>query len=254
MDSVNDNGSQNIYDNQVFFDGYRKLRENPDSSNVLEEKPALFSLSPDLTGLSVLDLGCGYGENCAEFKRRGAWKVVGVDISEKMLSIAKTENTGIEFINADMSDLSFITAKFDVVFSSLAIHYVKDFARFAKSVAALLNPGGYFIFSQEHPLTTAPLAGASWTRDVSGIALHYNLTDYARGGKRSTTWIVDGVVKYHRTFSELINALTDCGFMIEKLSEPVPTEETILRLPAYAQDLHKPNFLLIKAIKSQPMS
>jgi len=67
--------SQNIFDNEIFFEGYKKLRDNPYCANNLEEKPALFSLSPDLNGKSVLDLGCGYGENCAEFKRLGATKV-----------------------------------------------------------------------------------------------------------------------------------------------------------------------------------
>ena len=62
------NKSQNIYDNQDFFDGYKKLRDDQYSANNLEEKPALFSLAPDLQGKAVLDLGCGYGENCAEFK------------------------------------------------------------------------------------------------------------------------------------------------------------------------------------------
>ena len=55
--------SQNIYDNQTFFEGYKKLRSNQYSANNIEEKPALFSLSPELTGKAVLDLGCGYGEN-----------------------------------------------------------------------------------------------------------------------------------------------------------------------------------------------
>lgn len=103
--------SQNIYDNQTFFDGYKKLRENPYSANNLEEKPALFSLAPDLTGKAVLDLGCGYGENCAEFKRLGAAKVTGIDISEKMLEVAKDDHPDIEFIRADMSDLSFVKGK-----------------------------------------------------------------------------------------------------------------------------------------------
>jgi len=68
----------NIFDDSVFFDGYKKLRENPDNANILEEKPALFSLAPDLTGKNVLDLGCGYGENCMEFLRHGASKVACV--------------------------------------------------------------------------------------------------------------------------------------------------------------------------------
>ena len=94
------NKSQNIYDNQDFFDGYKKLRDNQYSANNLEEKPALFSLAPDLQGKAVLDLGCGYGENCAEFKALGATTVLGVDISEKMLAVATAEHSDIEFILA----------------------------------------------------------------------------------------------------------------------------------------------------------
>lgn len=45
---------QNIYDNQTFFDGYRKIRENADNANNVFEKPALFSLLPSLMGKRVL--------------------------------------------------------------------------------------------------------------------------------------------------------------------------------------------------------
>ena len=143
--------SQNIFDNPIFFEGYKKLRSNENSANNIEEKPALFSLSPDLAGKAVLDLGCGYGENCAEFKTLGASRVLGIDISEKMLAVAAEEHPDIEFIRADMSDLSFIKEKYDVAFSSLAVHYVKDFAAFVNGVHGLLNPGGYFIFSIINP-------------------------------------------------------------------------------------------------------
>lgn len=242
--------TQNIYDNQAFFDGYKKLRDNLYSANNLEEKPALFSLAPDLGNQAVLDLGCGYGENCAEFKARGASKVVGVDISEKMLAVARAENPDIEFVRADIGDLSFLKDKFDVIFSSLAVHYLEDFSDFVKQVYAHLKPNGYFIFSQEHPLTTAPIQGAAWAKDSDGNVMHYKLTDYAKSGKRATYWIVDGVEKYHRTFSELINALASAGFAVEKMLEPTPTEETIKREPSWEKHFHKPNFLLIKARKT----
>jgi SAM-dependent methyltransferase len=239
--------TQNIFDNPVFFDGYKKLRENPDNANILEEKPALFSLTPDLTDKAVLDLGCGYGENCAEFKRLGAIKVTGIDISEKMLAIAKTETTGIEYLRMDMNDLSSIQSRYDIVFSSLAVHYIADFSQMCSKVVELLNDNGLFIFSQEHPLTTAPIHGASWTNNENGKGLHYNLTDYARSGIRETTWIVDGVRKYHRTFSEIINSLVANRLHIERMMEPVPSAETMKRLPYYEDELHKPNYLLVRA-------
>lgn len=241
--------SQNIYDNEVFFDGYKKLRENPYSANNIDEKPALFSLAPELEGKAVLDLGCGFGENCAAFVKLGALHVTGVDLSEKMIEAARREHPDIEFINGDMSDLSFIKEKYDVIFSSLAVHYIEDFNRLAKEIFEILNHGGFFIFSQEHPLTTAPTSGASWTYD-SGNVVHYNLTDYTRNGIRSITWFVDGVEKYHRTFSEIINSLASAGFVIDKMLEPIPTEETIKRDPRWIKNLHKPNFLLIKACKA----
>lgn len=241
--------SQNIYDNQEFFDGYRKLRENPYSANNVEEKPALFSLSPDLHGKAVLDLGCGYGENCAMFRELGAAVVTGVDLSEKMLAIAGAEHPDIEFLRGDMSDLSFIRRKYDVIFSSLALHYIEDFDALVKDVYNLLTPGGIFVFSQEHPLSTAPIGGSSWTKDADGNVLHYNLSDYTRCGKRTTRWFVDGVEKYHRTFSEIVNALVGAGFSIEKMLEPIPDEETVRRDSRWERYFHKPNFLLIKAMK-----
>lgn len=52
---------QNIYDNETFFEGYKKIRDNEVNANNLFEIPALFSMMPDLTGKKVLDLGCGFG-------------------------------------------------------------------------------------------------------------------------------------------------------------------------------------------------
>ena len=93
--------NQNIYDNQIFFDGYKKLRSNPSAANDIVEKPALFSLSPNLQNKSILDIGCGYGENCVEFIKMGASSVTGLDISVKMLEVAENENTSpnIKYIN-----------------------------------------------------------------------------------------------------------------------------------------------------------
>ena len=46
---------QNIYDNEIFFEGYKKIRENEINANNLFEIPALFYMMPDLKGRRVLD-------------------------------------------------------------------------------------------------------------------------------------------------------------------------------------------------------
>ena len=161
---------QNIFDNDTFFEGYKGIRDRKVNANNIFEIPALFSLLPDLTGKTILDLGCGFGEHCKEFVSKGAEKVVGIDISTKMLEIAKEENSDpkITYINMPMEDIGELSEKFDLVISSLAFHYIEDFSGVVKKINDLLNPDGLFVFSQEHPLSTCFTGGNRWTRDENG--------------------------------------------------------------------------------------
>lgn len=242
---------QNIYDNEIFFAGYKRIRENPGNANILFEIPALFSLLPDLTGKTVLDLGCGFGEHCSAFIRKGAKRVVGIDISRKMLEVAQQENahTNITYRNIPMENIRELGETFDIVVSSLAVHYVEDFRGLMENVYSALNPGGLFVFSQENPINTCFSGGERWTRDAQGNKIHANLANYSVDGERCSRWFVDGVKKYHRTFSSVINALVDAGFMVEKLIEPIPTAELMEQFPDHTDLLHKPDFLVVRVRK-----
>ena len=242
---------QNIYDDPTFFDGYSRLREKADNANDVFETPALMSLLPDLAGCAVLDLGCGMGDHCAEYVRRGAARVVGIDISERMLAAARERNGDprVEYRRLPMEELGALEGPFDVVASSLAIHYVADYAGLAAGVFRLLRPGGVFVFSQEHPLTSCFTTGERWTKGENGEKLFANISNYSVDGERETTWFVDGVKKYHRTFSTVVNTLADAGFIVERLLEPVPTPEMARAYPRHADLLHKPDFLLVRARK-----
>ncbi len=242
---------QNIYDNEIFFEGYKKIRDNKVNANNLFEIPALFSMIPDLKGKRILDLGCGFGENCKKFVDCGAERVVGIDISKKMLEVAMAENchSKIEYINMAMEEISQLQDKFDVVISSLAFHYVEDFEGVIRNVYNLLDENGVFIFSQENPLCTCHSGGNRWTKDENGNKLYVNLAGYGVEGERESVWFVDNVKKYHKTFSTIINSLIEAGFSIEKMIEPPPTDELLEKYPEYKDLFHKPDFLLIKAKK-----
>ena len=243
---------QNIYDNETFFAGYCQLRKRADNANVLFEIPVLMSLLPDLKGKTVLDMGCGAGDHCAEYVRRGAKGVVGVDISEKMLALAREKNASprIEYLRLPMEEIGGLQGPFDVVASSLAIHYVADYAGLCKNVYRLLRSGGAFVFSQEHPLTSCFTTGERWTKDTEGNKLWANVSNYSVDGERLSKWFVQGVVKYHRTFSTIVNALVEAGFAVEKLVEPIPDAQMLARYPERCRDLlHKPDFLLVRARK-----
>ena len=243
---------QNIYDNEVFFNGYSKIRENENNANNLFEKPALYSLLPDLADKTVLDLGCGFGENCIRYVDKGAKRVVGVDISEKMLAVAESENShkSIKYLKMPMEDIGGLRERFDVVVSSLAIQYVEDYQGLVNNIYNLLNDGGVLVFSQEHPINTCFSSGSRWTKDENGKKLYANVEYYSVDGVRESTWFVDGVKKYHRTLSAVINTLIGSGFRIDKIIEPVPTPELLREHPEYDDLLHKPDFLLVRATKA----
>ena len=151
----------NIFDNEQFFSGYQELRRKEQNSNDLIIDPALDALLPDMTEKTVLDLGCGDGKHCADFIVRGAKTVVGIDISEKMLQIAQTQNANdaIRYIKMSMTDIAGLQETFDFIYSNMAFHYIEDFTAFAKTLFNILNPGGLLLFSQEHPVITATMDG-----------------------------------------------------------------------------------------------
>ena len=149
---------QNIYDDEKFFNQYEELRneQKDKNANDLIEIPNFRKLMPDVTNKSILDLGCGYGENDKFYKNLGAKYVLGTDISEKMIERANEINKidGIEYKVIAMEDIESIDKKFDVIISSLAFHYIKDFDKLINDCYKLLNNDGYLVFSQEHPFTT----------------------------------------------------------------------------------------------------
>lgn len=244
---------QNIYDNETFFEEYMKLRSREVNANNLFELPTLYSLMPDLEGKKVLDLGCGSGERCMEYVQHGASKVVGIDISEKMLEAAKKNYSDpkITYMNMPMEDIGNIDETFDVVISSLALHYVEDYEGVVKNVYRLLSDGGIFLFSQEHPVNTCYSGkGDRWTRDENGRKIHANLENYCVETRYDSKWFVEGVQRYHRMFSTVINTLTDNGFRIVKIAEPYPTKELVEKYPEYYDNFHKPDFLFVKSQKT----
>jgi len=90
------------------------------------EKPMMRELLPDLTGKKVLMLGCGTGEENALLGEFGATDIVGIDLSEESIRLAKESYPNCQFIVGDMHKLPFENNFFDFVYISLAVHYSED--------------------------------------------------------------------------------------------------------------------------------
>jgi len=247
------NEIQNIYDNDTFFSEYEKMRETKINANELLEIPMMLSLLPNLKEKRILDIGCGAGGMCRYFAEHGAKYVLGVDISKKMLEVAKseTQNSNVEYRRLAMEYLPEIKDKFDIVFSSLAFHYVEDFNKLMHDISNLLNPKGIFLFSQEHPVNTATILNANMDKkyvEIEGKRYYY-LSDYNVDGVRNLKWNIDGVIKYHRSFSTIMNDLIESHFKILRVEESKPNKRALELVEKFKHQKDRPYFLFVKAEK-----
>jgi SAM-dependent methyltransferase len=225
--------TQNIYDNAGFFAGYARLRRSVDGLDGAPEWPTLKSMLPGLAGKRVVDLGCGFGWFCRFVREAGAATVLGLDVSANMLGHARemTADPAIAYRQADLETAELPAAAYDLVYSSLTLHYLENLGALFKTVHRALVPGGAFVFSAEHPLYTEPGP------------------DYLDEGPRTTDWLAKGVVKQHRTLATYLNMLIDAGLTVRRIEEWGPTPAEIAAHPEWKIDHRRPSFLLVSAVR-----
>jgi len=243
--------TQNIYDDEEFFAGYSRLPRSVEGLGAAPEWPALRALLPDLRGRNVLDLGCGFGWFCRWTREQGAAHVLGIDVSERMLARARatTADVAVTYLRADLEQLELAAESFDLVYSSLALHYIENLDALMAEVHRSLIPGGSLVFSVEHPIFTAP-SQPGWSCSAAGYKT-WPVDRYLDEGPRSTNWLAPGVVKQHRTIATYHNVLRRIGFVITHLEEWGPTERQIASRPSLADERQRPAFLIVAAARER---
>ncbi|PTS96161.1 SAM-dependent methyltransferase [Pedobacter sp. HMWF019] len=241
---------ENKYDDPAFFEQYGKMNRSQKGLEGAGEWYVLKTMLPDLNGKDVLDLGCGFGWHCKYAIENGAKSVIGLDISEKMLEKAKQINSldGIKYDNVALEDVVYPPDTFDVVFSSLTFHYIQSFEKLIQNIYQFLKPGGYLVFSVEHPIFTAE-GKQDWAYNEAGEKLYWPVDDYFNEGKRQTEFLGEKVLKYHRTLSTYLNVLLKEGFKVMEIKEPVPSETMLKEVPEMKEELRRPMMLLISVQK-----
>jgi SAM-dependent methyltransferase len=237
--------TQNIYDNQEFFQNYSQLPRSVEGLDGAPEWPALQALLPEIAGRHVLDLGCGFGWFCRWAAGQGATRVLGVDVSERMLARARAETDSaiVSYTRADLEHFAPPSGTFHLAYSSLAFHYIENMADLVAKVHAALAPGGKLVFSAEHPIMTAP-ANQGWLSDASG-QVSWPVNGYLDEGPRITNWLAKGVVKQHRTIGTYVDLLVGAGFAVSRICEWGPSEKQVAEHPEWANERQRPPFLLV---------
>jgi len=206
--------------------------------NALYERPATLALLPEVGGKDVLDAGCGPGWYTDRLARHGA-HVVAIDCSAAMVRLADERLGGrARVLQGDVSNLRNLVGSgtFDVILSSLVIHYLEDLAETFREWARVLRPGGILVFSAQHPIHQPTLLDPGY--------LCTELIEDAWG------WLGETMRYYRRPLRDLIEPLTAAGLVIEQISEPTPGEALKAKDPkGYDLLCRLPAFIFVRAWK-----
>lgn len=243
---------ENKYDDPLFFEKYSQMDRSKKGLDGAGEWKTLENMLPDFQGKKVLDLGCGYGWHCEYAADHGAAEVTGVDISEKMLEEARKSHKkgNTTYICCPIEDIDFEEASFDIILSSLAFHYIENYEEIVDKIHKLLKPGGYLVFSAEHPVFTAE-GSQDWYYDENGKILHFPVDNYYYEGKRNAVFLGEPVTKYHRTFTTYISVLLKKGFRLVDVEEPQPPEEMLDTVPGMKDEMRRPIMFIVSAQKKK---
>jgi len=209
--------------------------------NVYYERPATLSLLPNVEGKRVLDAGCGPGVYAEWLVNHGA-EVVALDVSPKMVKFARQRvGARATVLEADIErPLTFLQdTSFDIVISTLVLDYVLDWNHVFREFFRVLRQPGYLIFSVGHPFADFVLSKSD---------------NYFRTELIKWEWTGFGfpvrVPAYRRPLNAVLNPLFEAGFTLERILEPIPTEQFKQEdSKGYEELSRRPGILCIKAAK-----
>ena len=229
-------------------DSAQTFQISTEAAEVYERKfvPALFAewaehlveaagIAP---GQSVLDVACGTGVVARAVARRlgGRGSVVGLDLNEGMLELARRMRPDIEWQQGDAAELPFPTASFDAVLCQAALMYFPDRAKALSEMARVVTPQGtvavqvwgrlesqpgYRLFAEIAARHAGPEA-----RDL--ISSYFSLGDldlvfglFDRGGLEVVGTLTRlGTVRFG-SIDEFVKAEIESSPLIERISDDV---------------------------------
>ncbi|MEJ0001803.1 MAG: class I SAM-dependent methyltransferase [bacterium] len=155
----------------------------------------------------ILDLGCGDGRHARLIKEMGAAHVIGIDVNEKMIEIAKdksAENPDVTFFVADGRNLPAEDNSTDIVVSNFVVHYFPDAKEIFNEISRVLKDKSYFI-------------GTFNITDVEeGFEYLYNQQMPIRLGQGEGSIIVQNLIKSRQ---EIEAAIAEAGFIVTQEQE-----------------------------------
>ena len=183
----------------------------------------------DVTGLDLVHLQCHVGLDTLSWARRGARHVTGLDFSAPAVDAAAGIAGQLDladrarFVTADVLDATSVLGehRFDLVYTGHgALMWVPDITAWARTVAALLRPGGRLYLVEFHPLTDVldDERGTTAARDyfTRGARTYDSPGSYADWNAATTH---NSATEWHHTLGDVLSAIAAAGLRIEFVHE-----------------------------------
>lgn len=202
----------------------------------------------NVSGLHILDSGCGEGRFCRLLVERDAGKILGLDSCEPMVLAARElRGNRDSYEVADVQHLDHVrNDTFDLTVSYLNQSDLPDFAANTREVFRTLKHGGRFIVANIHPMRSAD---GRWERNAEGEKEHVILDEYFNESERHWKMMDVDFTNFHRSLSTYVNAFIGAGFKIEAIREPTVTEGQLSNYPDLDDELRVPNFIIYELLK-----
>ena len=202
-----------------------QVGDEGDSNRVLNSDPFLWRFAGDVSGLVVLDAGCGTGYLTRKLHERGA-KVTGIDFSDKMIEIARANAPGLDLRVDSCTDLLTIDdSSVDMVIANYVLMDTPDLEGTINAFYRVLRDEGLAILVFSHPCF--PQGAATVSAEPNAIDYHWSFSYFERQRCVDPPWahFTTKFVWFHRPLSDYWKAFTSGGFSVLDFEEPRLTQE-----------------------------
>jgi ubiquinone/menaquinone biosynthesis C-methylase UbiE len=159
------------------------------SKKVIERAERLLKHIDIKPGHDLLEIGCGSGPVSNHISKKYMAKVVGTDVDEDQITLARNNSKDLKnvtFMVSDATDLPFKNKSFDIVLSINVLHHISNWMDALKEINRVLRNGGYLVLAELLFTKWSQGIGRLYSKQVYGITTMENLDSFTTDNRYST--------------------------------------------------------------------
>lgn len=214
-----------------------------DTTRPLLLDPVMLERAGDVSGLKVLDVGCGEGRFCRMLASRGA-EVTGIDPTVALLEQARALDPEGRYLLSGGESLPFEDGSFDLTICYLVLIDIPDYRAAISEMARVTRSGGRILIANINPAFTA--TDDLWKVDEETGAVNLPVVDYFQERGTRVSWANIDIVNYHRSYRDYFAAFLSHPLRLTFFDEPRPSEEILNQYPSMIVNWRVPYFNVLE--------